>query len=141
MQDNFGTTDGKPANATGNGMERPAKGRGRGSRVPWSVVLSNLAEARGEVRELCAVFAYLETGKAPEGWEEFVAWRMGKGGFSTAGIAIQFEHAYQHVDFAWNCRHADEERARRCDQRDFDRWEKFPKKACKRAVEANTMQP
>lgn len=67
------------------------------------------------------------SGKTPKGWEEIIEWKGKKRGFSTTGVAIQFEHAYHHVDFAWNCRHADEERARRCDQRDFDRWEKFPK--------------
>ena len=42
----------------------------------WNVVLFNLCEANGDLRELCAVAAYLEEGKAPADWEEFIEKRV-----------------------------------------------------------------
>ena len=93
----------------------------------WNVVLFNLCEANGDLRELCAVAAYLEEGKAPADWEEFIEGRARKRGFGPSWFEVTMEHVYHHVNYAWNCRHAGAERATRCSMRDFNRWEKFPK--------------
>ena len=93
----------------------------------WNVVSCNLCEAHGDLRELCAVAAYLEEGKASPEWEEVVEWRGRKRGFTTAYFEVTMEHVYHHVNYAWNCRHAGAERAVHCAMRDFNRWEKFPK--------------
>ncbi len=71
--------------------------------------------------------AYLEEGKAPAEWEEYIEWRGRKREFSTSYFEVTMEHVYHHVNYAWNCRHAGAERAIRCSMRDFNRWEKFPK--------------
>ena len=93
----------------------------------WNVVLFNLCEANGDLRELCAVTAYLEEGKAPAEWEEFIEGRARKRGFRPGWFEVTMEHVYHHVNYAWNCRHAGAERAAHCAMRDFNRWEKFPK--------------
>ena len=40
-----------------------------------------------------------------------------------AGLAVSLEHAYHHLNFAWNVRYKDTENA----DRNFDRDEKFPR--------------
>lgn len=132
------------------GWVAPRKGRGRGDEdmeclrqvqtveerrrrmmkmdaAMWNVVLFNLCEAHGDARELCAAAAYLAEGKAPAGWEERLEWRKGKLGLGPGWFEVTMEHVYHHVNYAWNCRHAGAERAIRCSERDFNRWEKFPK--------------
>ena len=93
----------------------------------WNVVLFNLCEAHGDARELCAATAYLAEGKASEEWAEWIEWRKEKPGFGPCWFETTMEHVYHHVNYAWNCRHAGAERAIRCSERDFNRWEKFPK--------------
>ena len=40
-----------------------------------------------------------------------------------SGLAVSLEHAYHHLNFAWNVRYKDTENA----DRNFDRDEKFPR--------------
>lgn len=93
----------------------------------WNVVLFNLCEAHGDLRALCAVTAYLAEGRTKPEWEEFIEGKARKRGFSPGWFEVTMEHVYHHVNYAWNCRHAAAERAIRCSDRDFNRWEKFPK--------------
>ena len=104
-----------------------SRGKGKMDAAMWNEVLFNLCEANWDLRELCAVAAYLEEGKAPADWEEFIKPRARKRGFGPGWFEVTIAHVYHHVNYAWNCRHAGAERAIRCSDRDFNRWEKFPK--------------
>ena len=46
-----------------------------------------------------------------------------RGELSEAGLQASLEHAYHHLNFAWNVRYTDTENA----DRNFDRDEKFPR--------------
>ena len=46
-----------------------------------------------------------------------------RGELSEAGLQASLEHAYHHLNFAWNVRYKDTENA----DRNFDRDEKFPR--------------
>ena len=92
-----------------------------------SIILSNLLEAHGDLMNLQARMAYLATGKAPDGWKRLIDWDVRKKHICPGVLAVQMQHIYHHVNWAWNCRNADEARAIRCEWRDYRRWEKFPK--------------
>ncbi len=49
-----------------------------------------------------------------------------RNGFTEFAFEAQLEHAYHHLNWTWGCRHATLERAAKCSQGDFRRWEKFP---------------
>lgn len=94
----------------------------------WKVILCNLVEAHGDLRELRAWLHWLDTGRPVKGWSKESTERSAKKGHIRPGIiAVMIEHIYHHLNWAWNCRNADEARAIRCDNRDFRRWGKFPK--------------
>lgn len=38
------------------------------------------------------------------------------------------EHAYHHVNFAWNIRNASDVAVRECSPKNFNRWSKYPRK-------------
>ena len=93
----------------------------------WKVILSNLVEAHWDLRKLQAWLYWIDNGKPMKGWKRLTEWNARKGYISPGCLAVKIEHIYHHVNWAWNCRNADEVRAIRCDDRDFRRWEKFPK--------------
>ena len=82
----------------------------------WDVMLSNLIEASAELEELRnRILACLEP-DAEEERREFIEF----------SFFVLMEHAYHHVNFAWNCRYQDRDRAIRCATKDYRAWEKFP---------------
>ena len=91
----------------------------------WGIILHNLVEAHGELEDLRQSLRYLDTGEMPEEWRDELDFR--KRLLSRLVMAVQVAHIYHHVNWAWNCRNADESRAIRCNLRDFRRWGKFPK--------------
>lgn len=91
------------------------------------IILSNLIEAHGDLMDLQARMVYLATGKAPDGWKRLIEWDVQKKQITPGILAVQMQHIYHHVNWAWNCKNADEARAVRCEWRDYRRWEKFPK--------------
>jgi hypothetical protein len=93
----------------------------------WKVVLSNLVEAHWDLRKLQAWLYWIDNGKPMKGWKRLTEWNVRKGYLSPGCLAVKIEHIYHHVNWAWNCRNADEARAVRCDMEDYCRWEKFPK--------------
>ena len=40
---------------------------------------------------------------------------------------IKMEHAYHHLNFAWNIRRMSFKRAAQCIKNDFNEWSKFPR--------------
>ena len=84
----------------------------------WKVILRNLVEAHGDLRELRAWLHWLDTGRPVNGWpKESTEWAAKKGRIRPGVIAVMIEHIYHHLNWAWNCRNADEARAIRCDNR------------------------
>ena len=46
--------------------------------------------------------------------------------FSDVEFQISLEHAYHHLNFAWNARNVEEKRAIKCSEKDYKEWSKFP---------------
>ena len=46
---------------------------------------------------------------------------------SEVELQISLEHAYHHLNFAWNIRHASTKRYANLSDEDFNLWSKFPK--------------
>jgi hypothetical protein len=75
--------------------------------MPWEVIASNIAEAREQLQEIEAL---ISRGKPPNETE----------------FQIMMQHAYHHLNFAWNMRNHPVERYAKLSKEDFDRWEAFP---------------
>ena len=94
----------------------------------WKVILRNLVEANGDLRELRAWLHWLDNGRPVKGWsKKLTELSAKKGQIRPDVMVVMIEHIYHHINWAWNCRNADEARAIRCDEGDYCRWEKFPK--------------
>jgi hypothetical protein len=74
----------------------------------WTIILYNLAEAREQIQKI------EQTAKQGEK-------------ISEVEFQTMLEHAYHHLNFAWNIRHASTKRYRHLTDNDFDEWSKFPK--------------
>jgi hypothetical protein len=46
--------------------------------------------------------------------------------YSEVELRIDLEHAYHHLNFAWNTRNVDEDRVVQCSSQDFQKWSKYP---------------
>lgn len=71
------------------------------------LIISNIDEAKEELESLLN-----EIKSDPE--------------FTEGELRIGLEHAYHHLNFAWNIRDVDEIRAGECSQEDFVEWSKYP---------------
>ena len=47
--------------------------------------------------------------------------------YSEEEFKICLEHAYHHLNFAWNIKKVDEQRAEACSEDDFKKWSKYPR--------------
>lgn len=103
-------------------------------RLTWRPILHNLVEACRELRTLHARLHYLQFGELPE--ESFLkdadsqmAWldrQEDRHPFNEVTLFIRMEHAYHHLNWAWNCRRTLEERVWNFSTRAFDKWMRFP---------------
>ena len=73
----------------------------------WEIILSNIREAREQLEEI-------EREALSETPPEEVELRLG------------MNHAYHHLNFAWNVRHESTERYASLTQEDFERWGQYP---------------
>lgn len=112
--------------------------------LSWKPILSNLAEARGEVVKLYWRLHWKEFGGLPEMSEAekmgpvLVDWRNKdedeawfakmetKNPIDEVSLFISMEHAYHHLNWAWNCRRTPEDRVWHFRDSDADRWTRFP---------------
>ena len=102
--------------------------------LTWKPILSNLTEANGELRKLHWRLHYLVFRELPEDCPKradasYVAWyarQEERHPFAEGSLFVSLEHAYHHLNWAWNCRHTPEERVWHFADRDADRWDKFP---------------
>jgi hypothetical protein len=74
--------------------------------VNWDIVLSNIAEAREELQQL-------EAG-------------IEKRALEIEELQIGLQHAYHHLNFAWNSKHAPAERHANLTHKDFQTWSEYP---------------
>jgi hypothetical protein len=77
-------------------------------RINWAVVASNLADAREGIERLEAVVAK-------------------RRGLNEVALQLSLEHAYHHLNVAWNARHASSKQYSQLTDAQFNRWAKFPK--------------
>ncbi len=77
-------------------------------KLNWEIILSNLSEAREQLEQIE---------------------RRVKNGEKISEIDLQIwiEHAYHHLNFAWNIRHVSTKRYSRLTDEEFNLWSKFPK--------------
>ena len=78
-------------------------------KLNWEIIASNVAEAR---EQLEAIESNVRGGTPP----------------SEIEFREMLEHAYHHLNFAWNVRHVSSERYRHLSRAEFNKWGRFPKK-------------
>ena len=103
--------------------------------LTWKPILSNLTEALGEIRGLHRLLHFLEFKEVPEEDNpspddaDLMAWlerRERRNPFNVPALFIGLEHAYHHLNWAWNCRRTQEERVWHFTKNDSIRWTRFP---------------
>ena len=96
-------------------------------------ILSNLAEAHGELARLFARIQLVVFGEVVDesvkSWAENVARDERTSQLDERALFVSLAHAYRHLNVAWNGRHASGERVLRCDPADSARWSRFPEDA------------
>jgi hypothetical protein len=75
-------------------------------RLNLKIIRSNLAEAIEQLEELES--------------------KASKGDLDVIALKIGLNHAYHHLNFAWNIRRVPTRRYAKLTQREFDRWGKYP---------------
>ena len=102
--------------------------------LTWKPILSNLKEANGELIDLLWRLHYLTFGELPEDCPgradaSYVAWyarEEERHPFAEGGLFVSLEHAYHHLNWAWNCRRTPESRVWHFAESDAKRWTCFP---------------
>ena len=96
-------------------------------------ILSNLAEAHGELARLFARIQFVVFGEVVDEtvqeWAENVARDERTSPIDERALFVSLARSYRHLNFAWNGRHASGERVLRCDPADSARWSRFPEDA------------
>ena len=99
--------------------------------LTWKPILQNLCEANGELKELHCYLHYLEFGDVPENYDnsdkEWLEGQEKTNPFTESSLYVSLDHAYHHLNWAWNIRRSLEERVWKCADKDNKRWSKFPK--------------
>lgn len=76
-------------------------------KINRDIILSNISEVREELQRI-------------EGW-------LTSGEpLSEGGLEVAIEHAYHHLNFAWNARHVSSNKYKTMTDSDFNEWGKFP---------------
>lgn len=102
--------------------------------LAWRPILSNLREAHGELKTLYWRLHFLVFGELPkdcprhddESYAARCARQEERAPFAEGSLFVSLEHAYHHLNWAWNCRRTPEDRVWHFSARDADRWTKFP---------------
>ena len=104
--------------------------------LSWRPVLSNLAEALGEIKTLNWRLYYLTFGVLPEGfpwkgkeeeaYKEHLEQEERRMPFSEITLFHRLEHVYHHLNWAWNCRRTEEDKVWNFSERSAARWTKLP---------------
>ena len=98
--------------------------------LTWKPISLNLREALGELNDLNCYLHFLVFGDVPDGYGEnerkWLEKLEANLPFSEMSLHVSLDHAYHHINFAWNTRRTPEERAWHATNA-FDRWSRFPK--------------
>lgn len=73
----------------------------------WKIIAGDLREAREQIEE--------------------IEQRILKKDYSEGGLYIDLQHAYHHLNFAWNVRRIKTKEYANLTDKDFNRWGQFPK--------------
>ena len=73
----------------------------------WRCVRHDLVEAKEQIEQ---IIAKLDAGEPP----------------SEGGYLVMIQHAFHHLNIAWNARRCALEKYQQMSTRDFNRWRKFP---------------
>ena len=97
---------------------------------PIRSIRLDLVEALGELEDLWARIQIAAFGKILakelEPRKEYADRLAKRLPMTDSDLFYSLDHAYHHLNFAWNCRRAPEERVRACAAADFVRWSRFP---------------
>ena len=77
------------------------------NKLNWEIIRSNIAEAREQLEEI----EKRAKSRKPPCKEE---------------LQIMLQHAYHHMNFAWNARHQSTKWYAHLTDADFDAWKQFP---------------
>ena len=99
--------------------------------LTWKPILSNLRVVLWELDIIHLRLHFLDFGELPEdcllsGDVSYLAWLKKEGKrhpFDQVDLFLRLEHAYYHLNWAWNCRHT---RVWHFTERDGRRWTGFP---------------
>jgi len=76
-------------------------------KLNWDIILSNIAEAREQLEEIQT--------------------RVGEGESITEyDLQVMLEHAYHHLNFAWNVRRVPTKQYAKLSDEEFNQWSRFP---------------
>ena len=98
-------------------------------------ILSNLREALWELLRTHERLYFLEFGELPEDchWigkkSDYIAYlrkQEKRNPFTEMSLFFSLEHAYHHLNWAWNCRRTPEARVWYFTDNDASRWTRFP---------------
>ena len=100
--------------------------------LSWKPILSNLSEAYGELTGLYCRLHFMAFGEMPDNWKDdgsYKAWlekREKEHPFTEMTLYVSLDHAYHHLNWAWNIRRTPEERIWHFTQESAGKWDKFP---------------
>ncbi len=101
--------------------------------LSWKPILSNLSEAYGELTGLYCRLHFMAFGEMPDNCQDdgsYKAWlekREKEHPFTEMTLFVSLDHAYHHLNWAWNIRRTPEERIWHFTQESARKWGKFPK--------------
>ena len=97
--------------------EKPRRNALLHKTLTWKPILSNLEEANGELRRLHWQLHYLTFGELPSDCprrhdSSYMAWiarDLERNPLGEGRLFVCMEHAFHHINWAWNCRHTSED--------------------------------
>ena len=97
--------------------------------LTWKPILFNLSEAHEELADLHDRLHYLTFGEVPDDCtcKAWIKGRDKRHPFTEMSLHVSLDHAYHHLNFAWNIRRTPEKREQRFTERNFKRWSCFPR--------------
>ena len=104
--------------------------------LSWEPILSNLSEAKGELERLYWQLYYLTFGELPEDfpwkgkeakdYQAHLEQDKQRRIFSEVTFFYHLEHAYHHLNWAWNSRRTEADKVWKFSERAAARWTRFP---------------
>ena len=90
-------------------------------KLNWQIIKSNISEAKQELEKL---ESQIESGKKPD----------------LVELQISLQHAYHHINFAWNVRNKTLKEYQKFTDKDFKKFGKYPIDICKSILELTGLE-